>query len=215
MKHARLVDAIEQGVRSLRQTLPEGAAERLATLLEELARWNRRINLTAIREPSAMVGGHVLDSLAVRPLLHGKSVIDLGTGAGFPGLPLAIAEPAREFELLDSNRKKISFVRHAIGMLGLANARAVRARAEGYAPGKRFDTVIARALAKAPRLTELGEHLLGEGGVLLALKGKYPADELRAVPGDWDYDVIELTIPSLEHRSRHVIVLTRRGSETM
>jgi 16S rRNA (guanine527-N7)-methyltransferase len=180
-------------------------------LLAELTRWNKRINLTAIRDPEAMVSGHILDSLAVRPLLEGCRVLDVGTGAGFPGLPLAIAEPQIEFELVDSIGRKISFVRHVIGKLGLQNVVAKKARAEDYAPADRFDTVIARALASIPRLLELADHLIREEGVLLALKGKHPAAELEAIeelPG-WKYVVTDLTVPGLESHARHVVCLRR------
>ena len=215
MTRNELVRAISGGAQALApsadRALTRVSVERLATLLEELGRWNRRINLTAIRDPRAMVSGHVLDSLAVRPLLHGERVVDIGTGAGFPGLPLAIVEADREFLLLDSNAKKLSFVRHIIGRLGLKNAGAVKARAEDYAPGERFDTVIARALASMTRLTELGGHLVGEDGVLLALKGKLPAEELNDLPELWEYSVTKLKVPGLEDHARHVIALRQRG----
>ena len=207
MKRSALIDGIRSGVESLGQTLPPGADEKLAMLVEELERWGRRINLTAIRDAKAMISGHILDSLAVRPFLNGRRIIDIGTGAGFPGLPLAIAEPELEFVLLDSNGKKLSFVRHITALLGLPNVATVKSRAEDYAPGERFDTVIARALAKTARLTELGAHLSGEGGVLLALKGKHPADELEELPAIWEYSVTELTVPGRDDHARHVITL--------
>jgi 16S rRNA (guanine527-N7)-methyltransferase len=205
------VASITAGIRDLRQELPAAAIADMAHLLTELERWNARVNLTAIREPEAMVAGHILDSLAVRPMLEGRRVLDVGTGAGFPGLPLAIAEPEIQFVLLDSNGKKISFVRHIIGELGLRNATAVQARAEDYAPGERFDTVIARALASTQKLLELAGHLLEKEGVLLALKGKRLAEELehiREKPG-WKYEVTDLTIPGLESHTRHVICLRK------
>jgi 16S rRNA (guanine527-N7)-methyltransferase len=198
-------------VLALGQDLPAESIDKLTMLVAELTRWNKRINLTAIREPDAMVSGHILDSLAVRSLLEGRRVLDVGTGAGFPGLPLAIAEPQIEFELLDSNGRKISFVRHVIGELGLQNVVAKKARAEDYAPAERFDTVIARALASIPRLLELAGHLIREEGVLLALKGKHPAAELEAIealPG-WKYVVTDLTVPGLESHARHVVCLRR------
>lgn len=202
-----LIEHIASGAQSLGQDLAEESIEKCARLLCELERWNARINLTAIREPREMVGGHLLDSLAIRPLIHGKSLIDIGTGAGFPGLPIAISEPALSVELLDSNARKIGFVQHVIGELDISNATAVRSRAENYAPGKRFDTVIARALASIPRLIELGGHLVAEKGVMLALKGRYPADELEEMPDAWDYEVTELTVPGLE--ARHAVTLKR------
>ena len=156
-----------------------------------------------------MVTAHLLDSLAARPLLHGEAVLDIGTGAGFPGLPLAIVEPDRRFVLLDSNNKKIQFVQHAAAELGLDNVEAVKARVEDYAPGYRFDTVIARAVAALSRLLELAGHHVGEGGVFIALKGRYPAEELRNVPAGWDYTIEELSVPGLDAGSRHAVLLRR------
>jgi len=121
-----------------------------------------------------MVTVHILDSLAARPLLRGTTVLDIGTGAGFPGLPLAIVEPDRRFVLLDSNNKKIQFVQHAAAVLGLANVEAVKARAEDYAPGYRFDTVIARAVASLPQLLELAGHHVGEGGASCSSASRDP-----------------------------------------
>jgi 16S rRNA (guanine527-N7)-methyltransferase len=210
----KLAAAIARGAEKLTLELPPGAPGKLSLLLCELARWNRRINLTAIVDPDEMVSAHVLDSLSVRPLLEGPRIIDVGTGAGFPGLPLAIVAPDLSFELLDSNGRKISFVRHMIGELGLANVIAVNARAKDYAPGKRFDTVIARALASLAGLLKLAGHLVEEDGVLLALKGKHPAAELDAiknVPG-WESSVTELTVPGLAAHARHVVSLRRNGS---
>ncbi len=212
MEPRQLIEHIASGVRSLGQELAEESIEKFARLLCELERWNARINLTAIREPREMISGHLLDSLAIRPLIHGKSLIDIGTGAGFPGLPIAITEPGLTVELLDSNARKIGFVQHVIGDLDISNATAVRSRAENYAPGKRFDTVIARALASIPRLIELGGHLLAEKGVMLALKGRYPAGELAEMPDAWDYEVTEVTVPELE--ARHVVMLRRSKEQT-
>ena len=174
-----------------------------------LERWNRKVNLTAVRDRDAMVTVHILDSLAARPLLHGTTVLDIGTGAGFPGLPLAIVEPDRRFVLLDSINKKIQFVQHAAAVLGLTNVEAVKARAEDYAPGYRFDTVIARAVASLPQLLELAGHHVGEGGVFIALKGRYPAEELQQIPAGWDYTIEELSVPGLDAGSRHAVLLRR------
>ena len=199
--------AIESAIGELEQTLPDNAAEKYATLIEELARWNRRVNLTAIKDPSEMITGHLLDSLAARPLLHGPQILDVGTGAGFPGLPLAIAEPERTFELVDSNNKKVMFVQHVARLLKLDNVNAIKARTEDYAPGNRFDTVIARAVASLPRLLEIAGHHVREDGVFVALKGRYPADELEQIPDAWNYSVTEITVPGLDAGSRHAVLM--------
>jgi 16S rRNA (guanine527-N7)-methyltransferase len=193
----------------LQQPVDDDAASRLELLLDELEKWNRKVNLTAIRKRDEMVTAHILDSLVARPLLEGRQVLDVGTGPGFPGLPLAIVEPDREFTLLDSNNKKIMFVQHAAGLLGLDNVTAVKGRGEDYAPGHRFDTVIARALAALPRLVEIAGHHVREDGVFVALKGRYPAEELEQVTAPWSYEVTELHVPGLEEGSRHAVLLRR------
>ena len=200
---------MKQLITQLDQAFPDDALEKYRVLLDELQRWNKKVNLTAIRDRDKMVTAHLLDSLVARPLLHGVRILDVGTGGGFPGLPLAIAEPDREFDLVDSNNKKIMFVQHMIGLLGLDNVNAVKARTEDYAPGYRFDTVIARAVATVPRLLELAGHHVGEDGVFVALKGRYPAEELEPSPEHWAYEVTELYVPGLAEGSRHAVLLRR------
>ena len=193
----------------LAQSYDDHAVSRFETLLDELERWNRKFNLTAIRKRDEMVTAHIIDSLAARPLLHGESVLDVGTGPGFPGLPLAICEPERQFTLLDSNNKKIMFVQHVAGLLGLDNVEAVKGRGEDYAPGHRFDTVIARALAALPRLVEIAGHHVGEDGVFVALKGRYPEEELEKLTAPWSHEVEMLDVPGLARGSRHAVLLRR------
>jgi len=186
-----------------------GTEAQFQALLDELERWNRKVNLTAVRDRDEMVTAHIEDSLSAQPLLEGRRILDVGTGAGFPGLPLAIVEPEREFHLIDSNNKKIQFVQHVAGLLGLDNVTAVKARGEDYAPGHRFDTVIARALAALPKLVEIAGHHVGEDGVFVALKGRYPEEELQQLPETWRSNVRELRVPGLEAGSRHAVLLTR------
>jgi 16S rRNA (guanine527-N7)-methyltransferase len=204
------VDQIGRAVAAVVPDRPPGSDARFATLLAELERWNKKVNLTAIRDPDEMITGHLLDSLVARPYLQGNRILDVGTGAGFPGLPLAICEPQRQFVLVDSNNKKIMFVQHAAAMLELDNVAAVKARTEDYAPAERFDTVIARAVGPIDRLLEVAGHHVGEDGVFIALKGRYPAKELEQLPAGWEYDIEELDVPGLEQGSRHAVSLRRR-----
>lgn len=203
--------ALAEGLEVLGQPLTSEQQQKLLQLLDELERWNRKFNLTAIRRREDMLALHVFDSLVARPLLNGDSVLDIGTGAGFPGLPLAIAEPERRFVLLDSNNKKIRFVEHAVRQLALANVTAVKSRVEDFAPGERFDTVIARAVAELATLANLAGHHVGEDGVFVALKGRYPAAELEMLPEDfaekWGITVKALSVPGLEEGSRHAVLM--------
>lgn len=211
---SRLVEGVEEGVAALGQTLPAGAAARLARLLLMLEHWNARINLTAVRDPQEMIAAHVLDSLSIRGFLGGRRIADVGTGAGFPGLPLAIAEPGRELELIDSHGRKIAFVRQALAELAIPNARAVQARAESCRPEPPFDSVCVRALGTLEEVVSTCGHLVAGGGLLLAMKGRYPQEELSAfersaAAAAWRLDVSPLRVPGLEAHARHLVRLRR------
>lgn len=179
---AHLLTRLEQGAREMGLSLEAAGAAQLVALLELLLRWNRVYNLTAVREPEQMVAYHLLDSLALLPYLRGERVLDIGTGAGFPGLPLAIVQPQRGFVLLDGNGKKIRFVRQAVLELGLGNVRPVQARIESYPRGEKFATITARAFAPLPRLLEMVRPWLERPGFLLAPKGRGVMEELEALP---------------------------------
>ena len=208
--------ALAEGLEALGQSLTSEQQRKLLLLLDELERWNRKFNLTAIRQREDMLALHIFDSLAARPLLKGDSVLDIGTGAGFPGLPLAIAEPERRFVLLDSNNKKVRFVDHAVRQLALSNVTAVKSRVEDFAPGERFDTVIARAVAELATLGKLAGHHVGEDGVFIALKGRYPATELEELPDEeWGNTVKALSVPGLEEGSRHAVLMTPKADRTV
>ena len=199
----RLVhDAAALGV-----ALTEHDAARLRQLLEELAHWNRQFNLTGITDLESMVSHHILDSLAVHRYLHGNAIADVGTGAGFPGLPLALVNPERRFTLIDSNGKKIRFVSHAVRTLGLMNVEPLQARVETLRPERPFDTVVARAFAPLPQLLQAVAPLCGSDTRVLAMKGKWPREELDAVPRLWRIaDSHTLTVPGLAE-DRCLIVL--------
>ncbi|MHB8815554.1 MAG: 16S rRNA (guanine(527)-N(7))-methyltransferase RsmG [Steroidobacteraceae bacterium] len=199
----RLVhDAAAMGV-----ALTEHDAARLRQLLEELAHWNSRFNLTGITDLESMISHHVLDSLAVHRYLHGDSIADVGTGAGFPGLPLALVNPERRFTLIDSNGKKIRFVSHAMRALGLMNVEPLQARVETLRPERPFDTVLARAFAALPELLEAVAPICGSETRVLAMKGKWPQHELDALPRLWRLaDSHTLTVPGLAE-SRCLMVL--------
>jgi len=187
--------------------LAERDAVRLLTLMAELERWNRTYNLTAIIDREAVITHHVLDSLAVHPYLTGPAVADVGTGAGFPGLPLALLNPQHHFTLIDSNGKKIRFVAHAAHAIGLANVATVHARVESLQPAVPFNTVVARAFAPLPELLAQVTGLTGPETRVLAMKGKWPAEELDAVPRDWEtLETRELTVPGLD-AARSLIIL--------
>jgi 16S rRNA (guanine527-N7)-methyltransferase len=202
-----MVQRLVHDAAALGVALTEHDAARLRQLLEELAHWNRRFNLTAITDLESMVSHHVLDSLAVHRYLHGASIADVGTGAGFPGLPLALVNPERRFSLIDSNGKKIRFVSHAVRTLGLMNVEPLQARAETLRPERPFDTVLARAFAPLPQLLEAVAPLCGSETQVLAMKGKWPQSELDAVPRSWRMaESHTLTVPGLAE-ARCLIVL--------
>jgi 16S rRNA (guanine527-N7)-methyltransferase len=162
------------GLESLNLPVAEDKVEQLLGFIKLLEKWNKAYNLTAIRDREDMVRLHLLDSLAIVPFIEGKRVIDIGTGAGLPGIPLAIYLPDIEFTLLDSNAKKTRFVQQAIVELKLKNVSACHNRVEQYHPEKSFDSVITRAFASLSDIVELTAHLLGKDGVLLAMKGQSP-----------------------------------------
>lgn len=189
-------------------SLDAAAANRLLQLLDELERWNRSFNLTAITHRSQMVTHHLLDSLSIAPLLQGQRVIDIGTGAGFPGLPLAVVQPERQFTLLDSNGKKVRFVAHAARTLGLGNVQAVHARAEQWQDERgTFDTVVTRAFAPLPELVAMVRGLCDASTRVLAMKGRRSEQERAGLPAEWVIEKdVDLAIPGLDEE-RHVLVL--------
>jgi 16S rRNA (guanine527-N7)-methyltransferase len=186
-------------------------AASLIRLTAELREWNKRINLTAITEPRDMVDKHLLDSLSVHPLLHGRRVADIGTGAGFPGLPLAIVNPRRDFTLIEATGKKCLFVRHAVETLGIGNVEVVQARAENWKPKALFDCVLARALGKLADFVRVAGHLCARDGRMLAMKGRHPTAEMHGLPAGWRVLALhDLRVPGLA-AERCVVEIGRAG----
>jgi 16S rRNA (guanine527-N7)-methyltransferase len=211
---ARCRARLDEGIHSLGFALP-AVSDALILYLQELAQWNRTYNLTAVRDPLDMVTKHLLDSLAVLPQLNGRQVIDVGSGAGLPGIPLALADPARQFTLLDSNGKKAAFLRHAVRTLGLAHVEVVNARVEQYARGAgqgRFDSVLSRAFASLAEMLEQAGPLCALHGKILAMKGQFPQDELDALrqhaSGFEVEGVVPLKVPGLA-AERHLVIFSR------
>ena len=197
------------GARALALDLDPAQLDKLVAHLDLLDDWNQRMNLTAIRDRPAQLTKHLLDSLTVLPYLHGERIADVGSGAGFPGIPLAIVEPHRHFSLVESTGKKCRFLEHVCDTLQLANVEVVQSRAEAYKPDMRFDTVIARAVGPVADLVKVAGALVVGGGRLLAMKGRYPEDELAARLNGWKVAAVHpLTVPGLGEE-RHLVELCR------
>jgi 16S rRNA (guanine527-N7)-methyltransferase len=195
------------GVAALGLALPEGAEARLLTYLALLDKWNRVYNLTAVRDTARMVSHHVLDSLAAVPFFDGETVLDVGSGGGLPGIPLAIARPELQVTLIDSIAKKTAFLLQAKAELGLANLNVVTSRVEDFRPSTGFDIITSRAFSDLKEFVTLTRHLLKPTGHWLAMKGLMPHEEIASLP-DWVKVSANhaLAVPGLE-ASRHLIVL--------
>ncbi len=187
---------------------PEPLADRLLDYLQVLVRWNSTYNLTAIRDPAEMVPKHLLDSLAVAPFVRG-SLADIGSGAGLPGIPLALALPDLDVCVVESNGKKARFLREAQRHLRLDNLRVTEARAEAMVATHRFDCLVSRAFGSLAEFVRVGGHVLAEGGRLLAMKGHQPADEIAALPAGWQVTATHvLQVPGLTGQ-RHLLVIQK------
>ncbi|AAK03570.1 TPA: 16S rRNA (guanine(527)-N(7))-methyltransferase RsmG [Pasteurella multocida] len=181
--------------------------EQLIKLVLLLNKWNKAYNLTSVRDPMEMLVKHILDSVVVSPHLQGKHFIDVGTGPGLPGLPLAIVNPNKHFVLLDSLGKRISFIRNAIRELGLDNVEAVLSRVEEYHPEQPFDGVLSRAFASLKDMTDWCQHLPKQDGYFYALKGLYHQEEVEELSEKFTIQqVIRLQVPELIGE-RHLVIV--------
>ncbi|MDR1076046.1 MAG: 16S rRNA (guanine(527)-N(7))-methyltransferase RsmG [Xanthomonadaceae bacterium] len=198
---------LETGLEQL--GLDKALAAPLLQYLALLVRWNRTYNLTAIRDPAAMVTGHLLDALAMTAHVADTGLADLGTGPGLPGIPLAIARPALQVTLVESNGKKARFLREAVRRLELDNARVAETRAEALAEPGAYRQITARALGRLGGILEVGAHLLAPDGNLLAMKGIHPTDEIAELPSGWRLEQsIPLSVPGLD-AERHLLIVGR------
>lgn len=178
--------------------------EPLMDYLKLLDKWNKTYNLTAIRDLSEMAIRHILDSLAISPWLRGNSILDIGTGPGLPGIPLAISHPHLKFTLLDSNGKKTRFLDEVKRRLQLNNVEVVQSRAENYQPSLDFDTLTSRAFSDVKQMLHWTKHLASSHSIWLAMKGRYPETELDSLT--FPYQVEEYKVPGLDGERCCIII---------
>jgi len=202
-----LAAQLAQGIAQLDLTLPPQAQPRLLDYLALLQKWNRIYNLTAVREATRMVSHHLLDCLAIAPHVAATTVLDVGSGAGLPGIPLALAQPRTQVTLLESSHKKAAFLQQAKFELKLDNVAVVCERVEEWQPDRMFEMVVSRAFSDlAEFITAAGRHVASDGR-LAAMKGVYPHEEITRLPQGWRLlEVIPLTVPGL-HAKRHLLLL--------
>ncbi|MEP6547938.1 MAG: 16S rRNA (guanine(527)-N(7))-methyltransferase RsmG [Gammaproteobacteria bacterium] len=202
------LELLLEGARDLKLALEPDSGEVLLKLVDELELGNAQFNLTAIRDRPSMLRKHVLDSLSLQPYLRGERVADIGTGAGFPGLPLAIVNPQRRFTLVEATGKKARFVEQTVERLRLGNVQVAPVRAESYRPFELFDTVVARALSSLADFAAYAGHLCAPDGRLLAMKGKRPDEEIFALPKSFRVLAVHrLKVPGLDDE-RHLVELS-------
>lgn len=205
---AAMTTRLQTASKMISLNLTESQIARALAYAELLLKWNQTTNLTAIRTLEGVVDKHFLDSFAIVGEVYGSTVIDLGSGTGFPGIAVAIARPDVKIVLLDAKDKKVQFLRHAIATLGFANVRVIHQRIQELSPESEFDTVLARGLGSVSAIAELALPLLSPGGCVIAMKGKYPAEEISALKTPCQLLVKKLDVPYLVGE-RHCVILKR------
>ena len=202
-----LAAKLAQGVAQLDLTLPPQAERRLLDYLALLGKWNKVYNLTAVRETPRMVSHHLLDCLAVARHVPAATILDVGSGAGLPGIPLALALPRAQVTLLDASHKKAAFLRQAAIELKLVNVEVACERVEAWRPARRYELVISRAFSDLPEFAALAGCLVADGGVLAAMKGVYPHEELEQLPAGYRLQrVVPLEVPGVRG-ARHLVLV--------
>ncbi len=202
-------EQLQRGLIALGLTLERDTQQRLLDYIALIEKWNRVYNLTAIREPEKMVSHHLLDSLAVAPHLHAKRLLDVGSGAGLPGIPLALANAHMHVTLLDSNHKKTAFLNQTVIELKLNNAEVCGERVESWKMQNKFDVIISRAFSDMAEFVRMTQHLLAPGGLFVAMKGLHPYEEIEKLPPDCKVrQVLPLAIPGLDG-ARHLVLIGR------
>jgi 16S rRNA (guanine527-N7)-methyltransferase len=193
------LQTLQQGLKQTDLLVTEAQQQQLCEYITLLDRWNKTYNLTAVRDPLEMITKHLLDSLVISPHLCGERILDMATGPGIPGIPLAIINPQRSFTLLDSNSKKIRFVRQAAMELGLNNVKAIHSRIEQLQPEISYDSITARAFTALPNMVKLSGHLLNEENCLLAMKALPPTEEIKQLQDSgYSVEINHLSVPLLE-----------------
>lgn len=207
-----LSSRLEAGLRDLGLQLPQEATGQLLAYLEQLHKWNKAYNLSGIRNPQDMLDLHLLDSLALAPFIDASPVADVGTGAGLPGIPLAICFPATQFRLIDSNSKKTRFIFQTAALLGLRNVEVIHSRVEDYESEPQVAIVTSRAFASLRDFVLRCDHLLAHRGKFLAMKGLIPDEEIAALPPQYQVAAIHpLSLPGSNH-VRHVLDIRRSNA---
>ena len=200
---------LDEGLQELQLPLPELVRKQLIDYIFLLSKWNKLYNLTAIKEPMAMLIRHIFDSLSIAPYISGVTVMDVGSGAGLPGIPLALCFPEKQITLLDSNNKKTRFLTQAIAELPLKNASVIHSRVEQLKASNTFDCITTRAFAPLNSIIAQTQHLCRPGGHILAMCGAYPTPEARDGILDWNHKIYPLQVPHLQEK-RHLLHLEKK-----
>jgi 16S rRNA (guanine527-N7)-methyltransferase len=190
-------------------SLPAGTEEKFIHYLDLLAKWNKIYNLTSIRDPNDMVMLHILDSLSINPYLHGTRILDVGTGAGLPGIPLAIIQPEKKFTLMDSNSKKTRFLTQVVLELKLTNVEVIHSRCEDLRPEQPFDSILSRAFASLRVMLEATHHLVAKHGRFLAMKGVYPESEIQELQQGFKVLAVHKLVINGLAAERHLVCLAK------